>query len=134
MTLVWSVVLALLSAVIRYSNVPGEWAGPLGLCGGGAYRQIEVYVDGIIAGLAYPFPVVYTGGINPLLWRPLTGVFSFNVPPYEFDLTPFAGRLNDGRDHVLGIRVSRCHLPTLYMHVKMSNKKLEARRWHEHGW
>jgi len=127
-----------------YSNVPGEWAGPLGICGasvqdllspflalcplgiscittnlvlitlvlhmwgqlgGGSYRQIEVYIDGLAAGILYPFPVVYTGGVNPLLWRPLTGIYSFNIPPYEFDLTPFAGVLNDGKTHQLSIIV-----------------------------
>ena len=73
--------------------------------GGGSYRQIEVYIDGLAAGILYPFPVVYTGGVNPLLWRPLTGIYSFNIPPYEFDLTPFAGVLNDGKAHQLSIVV-----------------------------
>jgi hypothetical protein len=49
--------------------------------------------------------VIYTGGINPLLWRPLTGIYSFNIPPYTFDLSPFAGLLNDRKNHVLGLRV-----------------------------
>lgn len=88
-----------------YSNVPGNWSGQLGICGGGSYRQIEVYVDGQLAGLAYPFPVIYTGGINPLLWRPLTGIYSFNIPPYTFDLTPFAGILNDMESHTVSINV-----------------------------
>ena len=30
-----------------------------------------------------PFPVVYTGGLNPLLWRPITGIESFDVVPYS---------------------------------------------------
>ena len=73
--------------------------------GGGSYRQIEVYIDGQLAGLAYPFPVIYTGGINPLLWRPLTGIYSFNSPPYTFDLTPFAGVMNDMEEHTISINV-----------------------------
>jgi hypothetical protein len=85
--------------------VPSEYGEQLGVCGGGAYRQIEVYIDGMPAGFTYPFPVLYTGGINPLLWRPLTGIYSFNIPPYSFDLTPFAGVLNDGKEHVFGVRV-----------------------------
>mmetsp|Transcript_97845 Transcript_97845/g.279825 ORF Transcript_97845/g.279825 Transcript_97845/m.279825 type:complete len:573 (+) Transcript_97845:73-1791(+) len=88
-----------------YSNVPGNYSGQLGICGGGSYRQIEVYVDGQLAGLAYPFPVIYTGGINPLLWRPLTGIYSFNIPPYTFDLTPFAGVMNDMEEHTISINV-----------------------------
>merc|ERR1719433_67358 len=78
---------------------------PAGGCGGGAYREIEVYVDGIVAGVAYPFPVIYTGGVNPLLWRPLSGIASFNVPPYAFDLSPFLGPLNDGSEHNLTLAV-----------------------------
>ena len=45
----------------------------------------------MLAGAAYPFPVIYTGGVCPLLWRPVSGIHSFNIPPYVFDLTPFAG-------------------------------------------
>ena len=40
-----------------------------------------------------------------MLWRPQTGISSFNIPPYRFDLTPFAGVLNDGAEHALSVRV-----------------------------
>eukprot|EP00927_Polykrikos_kofoidii_P082114 TRINITY_DN8074_c0_g1_i2.p1 TRINITY_DN8074_c0_g1~~TRINITY_DN8074_c0_g1_i2.p1 ORF type:complete len:634 (-),score=47.80 TRINITY_DN8074_c0_g1_i2:120-2021(-) len=80
-----------------YTNLPSQ--------GGVAYRELEVYVDGIAAGVAYPFPVIYTGGVNPLLWRPLTGIASFDVPPYSFDLSPFVGLLNDGRTHNISVSV-----------------------------
>ena len=72
-----------------YTNVPGAPTIP-GLCGSGAYREFRLYVDGTLAGVAAPFPVVYTGGIDPYLWRPLTGILSFDVPAYRFDVTPFA--------------------------------------------
>jgi hypothetical protein len=36
-----------------------------------AYREVNVYVDGCLAAAFYPALVVYTGGICPLLWRPL---------------------------------------------------------------
>ena len=58
-----------------------------------------------MAGLLFPFPVIYTGGVCPLLWRPLTGLYSFNVPPYQFDLSPFLGLLNDGKEHSVSVRV-----------------------------
>eukprot|EP00927_Polykrikos_kofoidii_P082113 TRINITY_DN8074_c0_g1_i1.p1 TRINITY_DN8074_c0_g1~~TRINITY_DN8074_c0_g1_i1.p1 ORF type:complete len:649 (-),score=36.96 TRINITY_DN8074_c0_g1_i1:13-1698(-) len=80
-----------------YANMPSE--------GGVAYRELEVYVDGIVAGVAYPFLVIYTGGVNPLLWRPVTGIASFDVPPYSFDLSPFVGLLNDGRTHNISVSV-----------------------------
>ena len=83
-----------------YTNVPGAPTIP-GLCGSGAYREFRLYVDGTLAGVAAPFPVVYTGGIDPYLWRPLTGILSFDVPAYRFDVTPFAALFNDGKTHVI---------------------------------
>ena len=81
-----------------YTNINNDTiASHLGLCGGGTYREIQVYVDGLLAGAVYPFPVIYTGGINPFLWRPLTGIMSFDIPAYEFDLSPFI--LGDGKSH-----------------------------------
>ena len=53
-------------------------------------------VDGIFAGAAFPFPVIYSGGINPVLWRPIVGLHSLNIPPLSFDLTPFVGVMDDG--------------------------------------
>jgi len=42
-----------------------------------------VFVDGQLSAIAMPFPVIYTGGINPLLWRPLTGMMSFDIPSHR---------------------------------------------------
>ncbi|MCY0870422.1 MAG: hypothetical protein OWT27_07510, partial [Firmicutes bacterium] len=36
-----------------------------------AFREIEVSVDGKPAGVIWPFPYIYTGGVNPLFWQPL---------------------------------------------------------------
>ena len=63
-------------------------------CGGGTYRELQVYVNGQLAGAVYPFLVLYTGGVNPFLWRPLSGIESLDIPAYRFDLTPFAGLFN----------------------------------------
>jgi hypothetical protein len=71
----------------------------------GAYREIQVFVDDALAGVIPPFPVVYTGGIDFLFWRPIPGVDAFNIPPYVFDLTPFAGTLTDGQPHNIAIKV-----------------------------
>lgn len=57
------------------------------------FREIEVSIDGKPAGTVWPFPYVYTGGVNPLIWRPVTGVRTLDVPSYRLDLTPFAGML-----------------------------------------
>ena len=76
-----------------------------GLCGGGPYREIDVRIDGKLASVIYPFPWIYTGGINPMLWRPLSAIDTLNIPPYRVDLDPFAGVLSDGRPHTFAISV-----------------------------
>ncbi len=58
-----------------------------------AFREIEVSIDGKPAGVVWPYPYVYTGGVNPLIWRPLTGVHTMDIPSYRVDLSPFAGEL-----------------------------------------
>jgi len=83
-----------------------------GGCGGGSYRELLVFIDGLLAGAALPFPVIYTGGINPYLWRPLTGIRSFDIPAYEFDLTPFLYNLTDGQPHQLEVKAYHNDVPT----------------------
>jgi hypothetical protein len=85
-----------------YTNTPDAYnaAHPgYGLCGGGPYREVQVEVDGKLAGVAQPFPAIYSGGISPLMWRPIMSVDSLRTQPYDLDLTPFAGLLADGRPH-----------------------------------
>ncbi|MGH3416953.1 MAG: peptide-N4-asparagine amidase [Actinocrinis sp.] len=85
-----------------YTNVPDAYnqAHPgYGLCGGGSYREVRVEVDGRLAGVAQPFPAIYSGGITPTMWRPIMSVDSLRTQPYSIDLTPFAGLLSDGRPH-----------------------------------
>ena len=53
--------------------------------------MLQVYINNLLAGTIVPYPTVYTGGINPMLWRPLTGIESFDIEAYRFDLTPFVG-------------------------------------------
>jgi hypothetical protein len=85
-----------------YTNAPDTYnaANPgYGLCGGGPYREVQVEVDGKLAGVAQPFPAIYSGGISPLMWRPIMSVDSVRTQPYDIDLTPFAGLLSDGKPH-----------------------------------
>ncbi|WP_329569754.1 peptide-N4-asparagine amidase [Kitasatospora sp. NBC_01266] len=89
-----------------YSNVPDDYAAAhpdYGLCGGGTYREVQVLVDGRLAGVVQPFPVIYTGGISPLMWRPIPSIDAFRTQPYDVDLTPFAGTLTDGKPHTVTI-------------------------------
>jgi hypothetical protein len=89
-----------------YGSQPDAYASANGLCGGTAFREIQVLVDGQMAGVAWPFPLIYTGGVNPYLWRPIPGVNALNIPAYGVDLTPFAGVLADGNPHTISIQVA----------------------------
>lgn len=69
------------------------------LCGGGDYREVQVVIDGRPAAVVTPYPTIYTGGVNPFLWRPISAIDSIVTLPYTVDLTPFVGTLTDGRPH-----------------------------------
>jgi hypothetical protein len=71
-----------------------------------AFREIEVAIDGRPAGVVWPDAFVYTGGVNPLIWRPLTGVDTLDIPSYRLDLTPFAGLLSSGGTHTITLTVA----------------------------
>lgn len=88
-----------------YLSVPTDLASALQSSGNTAFREAEVSVDGAPAGVAPVFPWIYTGGIDPYLWRPIPGVQTLNFTPYRVDLTPFAGQLNDGQPHTVGVRI-----------------------------
>ena len=89
-----------------YTCSPNSVAAQLdGNCGNTAFRETEVYVDGKPAGIAPVLPWIYTGGIDPSLWEPITGVQTLNFKPYLVDLSPFAGVLSDGQQHTVSIGV-----------------------------
>ncbi|MGC0342844.1 peptide-N4-asparagine amidase [Streptomyces sp. SLBN-8D4] len=72
----------------------------------GPYREVQIKVDGQLAGIAAPFPTVWTGGwSNPFLWYVVPGPRALDIKPIEYDLTPFAGLLNDGRAHRVEVAV-----------------------------
>lgn len=88
-----------------YTCVPNDVAGELFSCGNTAFREAEVTIDGQPAGVAPVYPWIFTGGIDPLLWRPIPGVQTLNFLPYRVDLTPFAGVLSNGQPHQVGVSV-----------------------------
>ncbi|MFJ5730307.1 peptide-N4-asparagine amidase [Streptomyces paradoxus] len=72
----------------------------------GPYREVQISVDGRLAGIAAPFPTVWTGGwSNPFLWYVIPGPRALDIKPITYDLTPFAGILNDGRPHRVEVSV-----------------------------
>jgi hypothetical protein len=88
-----------------YTCVPDDVATKLQSCPGTSFREGEITVDGQPAGIAPVYPWIFTGGIDPFLWRPLPGVQTLNFVPYRIDLTPFAALLSDGKTHQVGVSV-----------------------------
>lgn len=69
------------------------------------FREVQLLIDGSVAGVVWPFPVIFTGGIAPGFWRPVVGIDAFDLREPEIDITPFLPLLADGRAHVFEIRV-----------------------------
>ncbi len=88
-----------------YTCAPDDVAGELYNCGSTGFREGEVSIDGQPAGVAPIYPWIYTGGIDPYLWRPIPGVHTLNFEPYRVDLTPFAGVLSNGQPHTVALSV-----------------------------
>jgi hypothetical protein len=88
-----------------YTCVPNDVANELQSCGATGFRETEVTIDGQPAGVVPVYPWIYTGGIDPLLWRPIPGVQTLNFVPYRVDLTPFAGLLSNGKPHTVSVNV-----------------------------
>jgi hypothetical protein len=92
-----------------YTCVPDAYAAQTFECGGGNFREAEVSIDGQPAGVAPVMPWIFTGGIDPYLWRPTPSVQTLNFMPYRVDLTPFAGLLSDGAPHEVAVSVAGAH-------------------------
>ncbi|KAH3904981.1 hypothetical protein HBI56_218300 [Parastagonospora nodorum] len=75
------------------------------LYGHSSFRELQLLIDGNLAGVAWPFPVIFTGGIVPGFWRPVVGIDAFDLKEDEIDITPFLPLLNDGNTHAFEIRV-----------------------------
>lgn len=88
-----------------YACVPDDVANELQSCGATAFREAQITIDGEPAGVAPVYPWIYTGGIDPFLWRPIPGVQTLNFVPYRVDLTPFASVLSNGQTHQFAISV-----------------------------
>ncbi|KAI5848748.1 peptide N-acetyl-beta-D-glucosaminyl asparaginase amidase A-domain-containing protein [Morchella snyderi] len=75
-----------------YTNVPNAYKHTFPgapLPGASPFREVQLLINGDLAGVAWPFAEIYTGGINPALWRPIVGIAAYDVPEYTIDITPF---------------------------------------------
>lgn len=76
------------------------------LYGYSPFREIQLYIDGILAGVVWPFPVIFTGGVAPGFWRPIVGTDAFDLRQPEIDISPFLPLFQDGQEHSFEIRVT----------------------------
>lgn len=70
------------------------------------WREVQVLIDGRLAGVQWPFPVVFTGGVVPSLHRPVAGPDAFDLEEHEIDITPWLPLLCDGASHTFTIYVA----------------------------
>lgn len=88
------------SRIDTFDNTTGT------LLGGGTFREVQLYIDGHLSGVSWPFPIIFTGGIVPGLWRPIVGIDAFDLRQHEIDITPWLGYLLDGKPHTFTINVA----------------------------
>ncbi|KAK6335074.1 hypothetical protein TWF718_010516 [Orbilia javanica] len=75
-----------------YTNVPNELVNSFPdntLLGHSPYREVQVYVDGVMVDAIVPVPTIYTGGINPGLWKPIVCPHAYDLWEADIDITLF---------------------------------------------
>ena len=75
------------------------------LYGYSPFREVQLLIDGQLAGVSWPFPIIFTGGIVPGFWRPIVGIDAFDLRQHEIDVTPWLPLLCDSASHTYEIRV-----------------------------
>ncbi|KAK3327294.1 peptide N-acetyl-beta-D-glucosaminyl asparaginase amidase A-domain-containing protein [Cercophora scortea] len=70
------------------------------------FREVQVLIDGQLAGVEWPFPVIFTGGVSPALHRPIASTEAFDLKEHQIDITPFLPLLCDGNPHTFSIVVA----------------------------
>ncbi len=88
-----------------FFDLPDDIAPLFQDTGSTAFKEALVTIDGQPAGISPIYPWIYTGGADPILWRPIPGVQTLSLEPYRLDLTPFVGVLGDGSAHTVAISV-----------------------------
>lgn len=93
----WSNVLE--SNTLTYNASGGQ------LPGNSPFREVQVLLDGKLAGVQWPFPVIFTGGLSPAFWQPIVGIDAFDLKDGEIDMSPWLPVLCDGQPHNLTVNV-----------------------------
>jgi hypothetical protein len=93
-----------------YTNVPSEYASTFAgndgwLYGYGPWREVQLLIDGELAGVSWPFPIMFSGGVDPGAWRPIVGIDTYDLPTFEIDVTPWLSLLCNGKGHTFQLQV-----------------------------
>lgn len=73
----------------QYTNIPDSLQPEMpDMLAKGSLREIILSIDGIVAGYAFPYPVIFSGGIVPTAWRPMIAYGAYDQPTYHIDITP----------------------------------------------
>lgn len=93
-----------------YADVPAAYLATFGADvtfanGYGPWREVQVLVDGALAGVVWPETVVFTGGVSTGLWVPVVGADAFDLASVDVDVSPWLGSLCDGAPHSFELRV-----------------------------
>ncbi len=75
------------------------------LKGYSSFREVQLLIDGQLAGVTWPFPVMFTGAFSPGLWTPIAGIDAFDLRQHEIDITPWLPKLCDGKSHNFELKV-----------------------------
>ncbi|OTB16455.1 hypothetical protein K445DRAFT_291365 [Daldinia sp. EC12] len=93
------------SDVLTFARTAGQ------LPGLSPFREVQLLIDGKLAGAQWPFPVIFTGGVVPSLHRPIVGLQAFDLREHQIDITPWLPLLCDGVDHTFSIKVAGVNNP-----------------------
>ncbi|KAK0128346.1 hypothetical protein ONS95_000319 [Cadophora gregata] len=91
-----------------FTNVPTEYERTFNntaIYGYSPFREVQLLIDGELAGAIWPFPTIFTGGISPGLWVPIVGVDAYDLPNFEIDVSPWLGLLCNGKSHTFELKV-----------------------------
>lgn len=91
-----------------YTLVPSEYSNTFSsaaISGHGPFREVQVLIDGKLAGVGWPNPTIFTGGISPGLWVPIVGIDTYDLPSFEVEISPWLGVLCDGKAHTFELNV-----------------------------
>jgi len=121
----WSNVLQ--SDIWTFNKTAGQ------LTGWSPFREVQVLIDGQLAGVQWPFPVIFTGGVSPGLHRPVVSVEAFDLKEKEIDITAFLPLLCDGKNHTFTIRIAGLNAGTAANPTAVSLTERVDENWYVTG-